>query len=618
MEALDGYQVTGFRMSVLLSVQGLTKAYGQRPLFKELSFDLAAGERVGLIGPNGAGKSTLLKLLAGREPADAGIRSSRRTTRIGFLAQDDFFEPGSTVREVMLLALAGMPMEDYERETQAAIYLTKVGFEDHDQFAHLLSGGWRKRLGLARELMLKPDLLLLDEPTNHLDLPGILWLERLLRSSTFGYLVATHDRAFLRAVADDILEINRVYPAGYFRSVGSYEDFVARRDDFLAGQASQQEAVANQVRRETEWLGRKAAAQTRKAASRVDDAYKRREELSELKYRNAQAGAAGISFAATGRQTRKLLTVKDLTKGMGGKPLFSGLELILTPGMKLGLLGANGSGKSVLLRTLAGEYVPDIGSVIRAEGLRTVMFEQGRTALDPEQNLKKALCPNGETVKFQDRSYHVLAWAKRFLFKDEQLDMPVGALSGGEQARLRMAQMMVQPADLLLLDEPTNDLDIPALEVLEESLASFPGALVLVSHDRELMDRICTIVIGLDGEGGSANYATVDQWLTAYEQAQEKKEKAQAKAAAKPGTVAPRAGSKAKGKKLGNKEQQELDGMEATLLAAEELLASRHTTMEQATNAGHLLLAEACRLVDEQQSEVERLYARWQDLESRR
>ncbi len=604
-------------MSVLLGVQGLTKAFGQRPLFKDLSFELAVGERIGLIGPNGAGKSTLLKLLAGREPVDSGIRTARKGARIGYLAQDDRFDPGKTLREVIVDALAGENLEDYERETRAAIHLTRVGFNDHDLVAEKLSGGWRKRLSLARELAFEPDLLLLDEPTNHLDLPGILWLERLLRSSNFGYLVATHDRAFLRAVADEILEINKVYPAGYFRSKGSYDDFATRREEFLTGQASQQEAIANQVRRETEWLGRKAAAQTRKAASRVEDAYKRREELAELKYRNSQAGPAGISFAATGRQTRKLLTVNGLAKQMGGRELFRNIDLILTPGMKLGLLGPNGSGKSVLLRTLSGEHKPDAGTVVQAENLRTVMFEQGRTALDHQQNLKKALCPNGDTVKFQDKSYHVLAWAKRFLFKDEQLDMAVGALSGGEQARLRMAQMMVQPADLLLLDEPTNDLDIPALEVLEETLATFPGALVLVSHDRELMDRICTEVVGLDGQGGSGNYGSVDQWLTAYEQALERKEKAQAKASAKSPAAPVKAGSSAR-KRLNNRELEELEGMEAKLLAAEELLAKLHGDVERSANAGHLILAEACRLMDEQQTVVEKLYQRWQDLEERR
>ena len=256
-------------MTVLLSVQGLTKSFGPRPLFTDLSLDLRAGERLGLIGPNGSGKSTLLKLLAGREEPDAGTRSLRRATRLGYLAQDDVFAPGQTVRDVLLAALADEPIEEHERETRAAITLTQVGFTDPEQPADVLSGGWRKRLALARELVRRPDLLLLDEPTNHLDLPGIVWLERLLRAAPFGYVVATHDRAFLRAVADEVIEISRVYPGGFFRAPGSYDQFVERRDEFLEGQARQQESVANQVRRETEWLGRKESAQTQQGRPRA-------------------------------------------------------------------------------------------------------------------------------------------------------------------------------------------------------------------------------------------------------------------------------------------------------------------------------------------------------------
>ena len=462
-------------MTVLLSVQGLSKGFGPRPLFSDLCLDLRAGERVGLIGPNGSGKTTLLKILAGREEPDAGTRSLRRAARLGYLAQEDDFEPGQTAREVVLTALAEEPIEEHERETRANITLTQVGFDDPDRPADTLSGGWQKRLALARELARKPDLLLLDEPTNHLDLPGIVWLERLLRAAPLGYLVATHDRAFLKAVADEVIEINCAYPDGSFRAAGSYDAFVERREEFLDAQARRQESVENQVRRETEWLGRKAAARTRKAGFRIDEAGRRREELAELKYRNAAAGTAGIDFVATGRQTRKLLTTTAIAKALGGRTLFAGLDLALTPGDKLGLLGPNGSGKSTLLRVLAGAIEPDAGSVARADGLQVVMFEQGRAALNPAATLRQALCPNGDTVLYRERRLHVTAWAKQFLFRTEQLDVPVGDLSGGEQARVRIAQLMLRPADLLLLDEPTNDLDIPALEVLEESLAEFPG-----------------------------------------------------------------------------------------------------------------------------------------------
>jgi len=598
-------------MSLLLSAQNLTKSYGARPLFADLGLDLRAGERIGLIGPNGAGKSTLLKILAGIEEPDTGDRSMRRGVRIGYLPQDDIFPPGLTAREVILAGLTDGSLEDHERETQAAITLTQVGFEDHDQLATAMSGGWRKRLAVARELARKPDFLLLDEPTNHLDLPGIIWLERLLRAAPFGYLAATHDRAFLRAVADEILEVSRVYPGGAFRISGGYDDFADQRDEFLEGQAKQQAAVANQVRRETEWLGHKAQARTRKASSRIEAAGKRREELQELKYRTAAAGAAGIDFVGTGRQTRKLLTATGISKSLGGRPLFAGLDLLLSPGMKLGLLGANGSGKSTLLRVLAGQLPPDEGTVVRAEGLRSVVFEQGRGALDLSLSLRKALCPNGETVTYGGGQLHVAAWAQRFLFRAEQLNLEMSALSGGEQARVRIAQLMLQPADLLFLDEPTNDLDIPSLEVLEESLADFPGAVVLVTHDRDLMDRLCTEVIGLDGQGTASPYGSVQQWLTAHERA--------VALAAKPVATAKSASvAGPKLKKMSFKEQQELEKIEAAITAAEATVALREADVASASTAGHATLTQACKLLEEAQAVVEKLYARWQELEAKR
>ncbi|MFL5245577.1 MAG: ABC-F family ATP-binding cassette domain-containing protein [Gemmataceae bacterium] len=602
-------------MTVLLSLQGATKSFGPRPLFTNLSVDLRAGECVGLIGPNGSGKSTLLRLLAGLEAPDAGTRSLRRSIRLGYLPQIDVFPQGQSAREVVLDALAQEPMEDHERQTRASITLTQVGFTAPDQPADTLSGGWRKRLALARELVRQPDFLLLDEPTNQLDLPGIVWLERLLRAAPFGYLAATHDRAFLRAVADQIIEVSRVYPGGSFRVDGSYDTFVERRDQFLQGQARQQESVANQVRRETDWLAHKARARTRKGASRIDAAARRREELDELKYRNAPTGSAGIDFVATGRQTRKLLTASGIAKAMGGRRLFSGLDLTLTPGTKLGLLGANGSGKSTLLRVLAGEAAPDTGAIVRAEGLRLVMFEQGRASLDLGATLRRALSPNSDMVTYRDKTLHVAAWAKQFLFQTEQLDVLVGDLSGGEQARVRIAQLMIKPADLLLLDEPTNDLDIPALEVLEDSLQDFPGALILVSHDRDLTDRLCTEVIGLDGQGNAAVYGSVSQWLTAYERTVAEQTKRVSKETPSPARRDSFAVSKPR--KLTYREQQEWDQMEAKILAAEQAVAQRHAEIERVAAADHRTLAEACRALEDAQQAVERLYARWQELEAK-
>jgi ATP-binding cassette subfamily F protein uup len=600
-------------MSVLLSAQGLAKSYSHRPLFADLSFDLRAGERVGLIGPNGAGKSTLLRLLSGREAPDEGTVSTRRGARIGYLPQEDTFAPGHTARDAVLAALADDHLEDHERATRAAIALSRAGFADPDQPAATLSGGWRKRLALARELACGPELLLMDEPTNHLDLPGVVWLERLLRDADFGYLVATHDRAFLRAIARDVIEISRVYPVGFFRADGGYDTFADKRDQFLEAQARQREAVANRVRRETEWLSRKESAQRRKSRARIGEAADRRTELADLNDRTAPAGAAGIDFVGTGRQTKKLLAAAGVGKSLGGRPLFSGIDLVLAPGTRLGLAGANGSGKSTLLRVLAGELEPDAGTVVRADGLRTVVFEQGRSALDPSATLRRALSSNGDTVTYRDRPVHVGGWARQFLFTPEQLDVEVGALSGGEQARVRIAQLMLRPADVLFLDEPTNDLDIPALEVLEDSLEEFPGALVLVSHDRDLMDRLCTGVLGLDGRGGFRIYGSVGQWLADYEPPAAGRGPRNEEA-----RRAPRAAPASPKKKLSFREQQEWDGMEAAITAAEAALAARQTAVEAAATAGHAALAAACRELDEAQHAVERLYARWQELETKR
>jgi ATP-binding cassette subfamily F protein uup len=599
-------------MSLLLSAQNISKGFGgRRPLFTGLSLEVRAGEKIGLIGPNGAGKSTLLKILAGIEPPDDGVRSARRGVKVGYIPQDDVFPANLSVREVLVRALAEDKLEEHEAETRAAITLTQVGFEDFEQKAEALSGGWRKRLAVARELAREPDLLLMDEPTNHLDLPGVVWLEKLLRGAAFGYIVTTHDRAFLRATADDIAEVSRVYPGGVFRASGGFDAFADKRDAFLEAQEKQRDAVANQVRKETEWLSRKESAQRRKSRSRIGEAAARRDQLADLNYRTAAAGQANIDFAGTGRQTKKLLSAIGVSKAMAGKRLFENFDLTLSPGMKVGLLGTNGSGKSTLLKVLAGELAPDSGTVTRADALRVVMFEQGRSSLDLSVPLRQALCPNGDTVTYGGRQLHVAAWAQRFLFDPTQLDVELSALSGGERARVRVAQLMLQPADLLLLDEPTNDLDIPSLEALEDSLEEFPGAVVLVTHDRELMDRLCTEVVGLDARCGAARYGSVAQWLTAMEPAPAK---------AQP-TAAPKAqaASAPKAKKLGFKEQKELEGMEDAIAAAEGVVATREAEVSEASTSGnHVRLNAACKALEEAQAAVEKLYIRWQELEAKR
>jgi len=605
-------------MSLLLNCQSLSKSFGVRSLFKNISLSLDDADRTGLIGPNGSGKSTLLKIMAGQEHADGGEITTRRNLRLGYLPQADRFAAGSTVQSVVLEALHGEALDDHAKDVKVQIQLGRMGFEEPAKAAESLSGGWRKRLALARELVCEPDLLLLDEPTNHLDLEGILWLEKLLANANFAFLLVSHDRYFLEAATNRIVELNATYPDGFLSINGTYSDFLDKREEFLVAQSAQQRALASKVRREVEWLRRGAKARTTKAKGRIQQAGQMMEDLAELKVRNADAGSVQVDFAATGRQTRKLLTAKDVSKTLGERLLFEHLNLVLSPGMRLGLLGPNGSGKSTLIKLLAKKAEPDSGKIWRADDLKVVIFDQGRQHLDLSLTLRQALSPSGDSMIYRGQPMHVSGWAKRFLFKQEQLDMPLSSLSGGEQSRVLIANMMTLPADLLILDEPTNDLDIPSLEVLEESLADFPGALMLVTHDRFMLDRISTEILALDGKGGCRTFASVIQWQTSTEDAEAATAKEQ-KAARLAATLQSAAPTSLAPKRLTWNEQRELEKMEEVILQAEEHLHAQQKLMEDPkVLADHMKLRDVCKQVDEAQVRVQSLYDRWQMLEARK
>jgi ATP-binding cassette subfamily F protein uup len=353
-------------------------------------------------------------------------------------------------------------------------------------------------------------------------------------------------------------------------------------------------------------------------------------DLADLKTRNAQGQSVEIEFESSGRQTRKLIALKHVSKSIPVDPnqsairnppsaspprvLFKDLTLILGPNTTRGLLGPNGSGKSTLLRLLKGDLQPDSGEIQRAADLRIVSFEQNRSSLDPDLPLRRALAPHGDKLFYQGVEVHVTGFAKKFLFRNEQLDMPIGSLSGGEQSRVLIAKMMLQPADVLLLDEPTNDLDIPSLEVLEESLEAFTGAIVLVTHDRYLLDRLCSDLLALDGKGGANLYADLTQWETAQ---QKKEEPAPAKTAApKPALKENKAPPGLK--RLNWNEQREWEQMEEKVLKAESALEAAQKEMDDpAVLADHIRLAEACKRVETTQLEVHRLYERWAELEAK-
>jgi ATP-binding cassette subfamily F protein uup len=594
-------------MAVLLTCSDLRKSFGARTVFQDLSFTISDGERAGLIGPNGSGKTTLLEVLAGNEPPDDGIRALRKQTRLAYVPQDSVFRPGYTVQSVLAAAVAPLPVDEAEKQGLVQAMLGRAGFSDPGAAATELSGGWKKRLAIAAALVTAPDLLLLDEPTNHLDLEGILWLERAIAAGN-ACLVVTHDRYFLENVATRMVEINPAYPQNAFQVKGNYSDFLEKREEFFAAEARHREALATKVRREVEWLRRGPKARTGKSRARIDAAGRLIDELSDATAR-ARTATARIDFTASGRQTKRLIETEGIGMTLGGRALFRNLDVTLAPGVRVGLVGANGSGKTTLLKILEGRLQPDQGSIRRADALRIVSFAQDRTEhLDLDVTLRRTLCPEGDSVIYRDRPIHVAGWAKRFLFRSEQLEMPVSSLSGGERARVLIARLMLQTADVLLLDEPTNDLDIPTLEVLEESLLDFPGALVLVSHDRYLLDRVSTVVIGLNPGGEAGIFADYSQWEAA---------RAGMPAAAETPSREPRETEPAAPrKKLSYIEQREWNSMEAKILEAEEDLARLHREVQEAASDAQRL-PEVYERLQEAQQRVDELYARWAELESK-
>jgi ATP-binding cassette subfamily F protein uup len=595
-------------MALLLGCQAITKAFGAAPLFAELSFGVHDGDRIGVVGPNGSGKSTLLRVLAGRETPDAGTVSLRRQTRLAYVPQHPGPTGEETVATLLAAALRDETLDEVARTTRIETTLSRCGFADPDARAATLSGGWRKRLAIAEALVGAPDLLLMDEPTNHLDLDGILWLEALLESEPAAFMVVSHDRWFLEHVARRMFDLDPVHAGGFFETRGRYSEFLERKDAALHEQAQWQETLGNRVRRELDWLRHGPKARTTKAKARIDEAARLTGELADVRQRQDRR-VAGIDFAASERRTKRLVVAEHVAKSFGERRVLDDVSLVLGPGTRLGLLGPNGSGKSTLIQLLVGSLAPDGGRIERADELRVALLDQHRTQLDPAMTLRRALAPQGDQVVLNGRSIHVAGWARRFLFRSEQLVMPIGRLSGGEQARVHLATLMLQPADLLILDEPTNDLDIPTLEVLEESLVEFPGAVVLVTHDRFLFERVTTSVLALDGRGGATAYADYRQWEEARNERAAPVVRARPAAAPKPAAA----------KKLSWAEQREWEGMEAAILAAEERVATCQDAAHDpavATRADEL--AARWQAVHDAQSEVDRLYARWAELDAKR
>jgi ATP-binding cassette subfamily F protein uup len=603
-------------LAPIISAQGLSKRFGVAPLFQEISFTVSEGARIGLIGPNGSGKSTLLGILAGRIPPDSGTVAIRKGTRFSEVAQSSEFATDETIRSVLESALDRAEVPAAERRSRTAETLGRAGFSNFDADTAALSGGWRKRLAIGAALVQGPDVLLLDEPTNHMDFAGIDWLETVLQNAAFACIVVSHDRYFLENVVSEVVELDPLYAEGYLRVLGNYSKFLEAKEAYLHAQGKRQDALANRVHTEIAWLRRGPKARTTKSKARIDKAHGMIGELAALNART-RTSTAKIDFTATNRQTKRLIDLAGVTYAVGSRTLFENLDFTVTSGMRVGLVGPNGSGKTTLLRLLQGDLQPDRGEIRKADSLRIVSFEQHRE-LDPDLTLRRALAPDSDSVIYQDQVIHVASWAARFLFSGEDLNQRVGRLSGGERARVLIARLMLQPADVLLLDEPTNDLDIPTLEVLEESLLEYRGALILVTHDRYLLDRVSNVVLGLDGEGAAKRFADFAQWQV-WQRSRQLKNKSSAVAPGPRPPMPAEAPEAAAKKKLSYAEAREFAAIEARIAHAEREMNARRAALENPEVVGdHLAFRDTCAQFEEAQKLVDTLYARWAELEQKK
>ena len=607
-----GYEA---RVPVLLSVRDLSHAFGARPLFEHVSFTVSDGDRIGLIGPNGAGKSTLLKILAGQLAPDRGEVARRGGIAVAYLPQvPELLAPN--VRDAVREGLPRSKEPNWEDEARVDEWINKLDLDPESPLAPL-SGGWKKRVALARALVTRPDLLLLDEPTNHLDVDSIVWLERLLANERFATLTITHDRLFLQRVSNRVLELDRRNPDGLLDVAGDYADYVEKKAALMEAQERRQQELENTLRRETEWLRRGAAARTTKQQARIQRAEALSDEVEELKGRNKKGSVALEFDGGDENRPKRLIEAEGIGKRFGDRTVFAGVDLLVTPKTRLGLIGPNGCGKSTLLRVLLGSEQPTEGSVFRSDALKVAYFEQNRESLDPERSVAATVCPDGDHCWFRGSHLHRHGYLERFLFRPEQMAQPVRSLSGGEQSRLLVARLMLETANLLVLDEPTNDLDLPTLNVLSEALESFDGAVLLVSHDRYFLDQVTTQILAFHtapGElGRVTSLAGLEQWET-FHAAQASAARERPKRADSP-NASPK--PPAKKKKLSFNEQRDWNTLEARILEAEselEALSKECERPEVAVDGPRLV--ELTRSIAEKREAIDRLYARWAELEA--
>ncbi|MBM3648238.1 MAG: ATP-binding cassette domain-containing protein [Alphaproteobacteria bacterium] len=481
----------------LLALAGIRYRLGDQTILDGVELGIAPGERLCLVGRNGAGKSTLLRILAGEPIADAGERFAQPGATVASLAQEPDFAGHPTVAHYVAAALADAAGPS---DWRVAALLAEVAL-DGGRDPATLSGGEARRAALARALVGEPDVLLLDEPTNHLDLPTIEWLEDKLSTWKGAYLLVSHDRRFLGTLARAVLWLDRGIVRRLDRGYAAFDDWSG---DILEREATERHKLDRLIERETEWAGKSIRARRTRNEGRL-------RQLNELRRQRRQqigpTGRAAIDVATAEPSGALAITARNIAKRFGERAIVRDFSSRIFRRDRIGLIGPNGAGKTTLLRLLIGELPPDSGSVKLGANLVPVVIDQKRLALDPDKTPWEILADRNDHLSVRGRPMHVMSYLRQYLFRDEQARQPVRTLSGGERNRLLLAKALAAPSNLLVLDEPTNDLDADTLDLLQEALSDYDGTVLLVSHDRDFLDRLVTSTIALEGDGTAIEYA---------------------------------------------------------------------------------------------------------------
>jgi ABC transport system ATP-binding/permease protein len=590
----------------LVAFDNVAIAFGHLPLLSGASLQIDAGERIAVIGRNGTGKSTLLNILSGELSPDSGTVLRQPGVRVSRLVQDVPLSTARTVAEVVGEGLGALDVHDeWQRHHSADQVMSRLALPP-TAIVDTLSGGWKRRVLLARALVGEPDVLLLDEPTNHLDIEAITWLESFLADYRGAVVFVTHDRAFLERLATRIIEIDRGMLTSW---PGDYATFEQKKGDWLANEELQQARFDKKMAVEEVWLRRGVKARRTRDEGRVKALMAMRAERAQ---RRARIGQVRLQIDQTESSGKMVFEANDVTFAFdGSQPVVRDFSIRVMRGDRIGLIGLNGAGKTTVLRLLLGEIAPQSGLVRRGESVQVAYFDQQREQLDPDRSVVDTVGDGNDTVTVNGRPRHVHGYLQDFLFSPERARSPVRALSGGERNRLLIAKLLTRPANVLVLDEPTNDLDLETLELLEQQLVEWPGTLLLVSHDRRFLDHVVTSTLAFEGGG------RVEEYVGGYDDYLRQRPQVQRQATTSTRAI-PKPSAPARKKKRTFKEEREYAELPARIAALEEEQKAVQASLADPEfyQQGGGVIQSAVDRTEAIERELHNAMTRWDELDS--